>query len=112
MVPGFLKRGRIESAKLIDGSFWLINVAAVGRIVPLLLPLMLSDVPKILDTIAQAAFGLSVILGLLATIYLAINLWQTVYGMPAQKELNSMTGGIWYRQKSQPAYFHFDLRGR
>ena len=83
MVPGFLKKRRIASAKLIDGSFWLINVAAAGRIVPLLIPLVLFDVSKTIDTIAQAAFGLSGILGLLATICLAINLRQTAHSPPA-----------------------------
>ena len=83
MVPGFLKKRRVASAKLIDGSFWLINFAVVGRVLPLLLPsLMLSDVPEIIDTIVQAAFGLSGILGLLATICLAINLWRTTHSIP------------------------------
>ncbi len=82
MVPGFLKKRRVASAKLIDGTFWLINFAVVGRVLPLLLPLMLSDVPEIISTIAQAAFGLSGSLGLLATICLAINLWRTTHSMP------------------------------
>ena len=69
---------------LIDGTFWLTNIAAVGRVVPLLLPLVLFDASEILDTIAQAAFGLSGILGILATICLAINLWKTARGMSAQ----------------------------
>ena len=84
MVPGFLRKRRIASIKLIDGTFWLINVAVVGRVVPLLLPLVLFDVPESIDIIAQAAFGLSGILGLLATICLAINLWKTARGMPTQ----------------------------
>ncbi len=82
MVPGFLKKRRVASAKLIDGTFWLINFAVVGRVLPLLLPLMLSDVPEIINTIAQAAFGLSGSLGLLATICLAINLWRTTHSVP------------------------------
>ncbi len=82
MVPGFLKKRRVASAKLIDGTFWLINFAVVGRVLPLLLPLMLSDVPEIISTIAQAAFGLSGSLALLATICLAINLWRTTHSMP------------------------------
>jgi len=84
MVPGFLKKRCVASAKLIDGTFWLTNIAVVGRVVPLLLPLVLFDVPEVIDTIAQTAFGLSGILGLLATICLAINLWKTAHGMPAQ----------------------------
>lgn len=83
MVPGFLKRRRVASTKLIDGTFWLINIAVVGRVLPLLLPLVLFDVPEIVDTIAQAVFGLSGILGLLATICLAINLWRTAHSTPA-----------------------------
>lgn len=84
MVPGFLKKRRIASTKLIDGTFWLINIAVIGRVLLLLVPLVVFDVPAIIDTIAQAAFGLSGILGLLATICLAINLWKTARGMPAQ----------------------------
>ena len=83
MVPGFLKKRRIASTKLIDGTFWLINIAVIGRVLPLLLPLTLSDVPEGIDTIAQAAFGLSGILGLLATICFAINLWKTTHSMRA-----------------------------
>ena len=83
MVPGFLKKRRVASTKLIDGTFWLINIAVVGRVMPLLLPLVLFNVPKSIDTIAQAMFGLSGILGLLATICLAINLWKTAHGTPA-----------------------------
>ena len=81
MVPGFLKKRRIGSTRLIDGTLWLTNIAAVGRVVPLLLPLVLFDVPETIDTIAQAAFGLSGILGLFATSCLAINLWKTAYDM-------------------------------
>lgn len=83
MVPGFLKKRRVASAKLIDFTFWLTNLAAVGRVVPLLLPLVLFDVPETIDIIAQATFGLSGILGLLATICLAINLRTTARGTPA-----------------------------
>lgn len=82
MVPGFLKRRRVASTKLIDGTFWLINIAVIGRVLPLLLPLVLFDVPEIIDIITQAAFGVSGILGLLATICLAINLWKTARDMP------------------------------
>ena len=84
MMPGFLKQRRVASAKLIDTTFWLTNIAVVGRIVPLLLPLILFDVSETIDTIAQAAFGLSGILGLLATICLAINLWKTAHSTSVQ----------------------------
>ena len=83
MVPGFLRKRRIASTKLIDGTFWLTNIAVVGRVLPLLLPLTVFDVPAIINAVAQTVFGLSGILGLLATICLAINLWKTAYGMPA-----------------------------
>ena len=80
MVPGLLKRRRVTSTKLIDGTLWLTNIAAVGRVVPLLLPLVLVDVSETIDLIAQAAFGVSGMLGLLATICLAINMWKTARG--------------------------------
>lgn len=83
MVPGFLKKRRVASTKMIDITFWLTNVAVVGRIGPLLLPLVLFDVPETIDTIAQATFGVSGILGLLATICLAINLRKTMRGASA-----------------------------
>ncbi len=83
LVPGFLKKRRVASTKLINGTFWLTNIAVVGRVLPLLVPLVIFDVPEIIDTIAQAAFGLSGLLGLLATICLAINLWKTARGTPA-----------------------------
>ena len=83
MVPGFLKKRSVASTKLIDRTFWLTNIAVVARVLPLLVPLVVSDVPEIIDIIAQAAFGLSGILALLATICLAINLWKTARGRPA-----------------------------
>ena len=83
MVPGFLKRRRVASAKLVDGTLWLTNIAVFGRIMPLFLPLVLFAVPETVATMAQAAFGLSGILGLLATICLAINLWKTDHSTPA-----------------------------
>ena len=83
MVPGFLRKRRVANTQLIDGTFWLTNIAVVGRVVPLLLPLVLFDVPEAIDTIAQAAFGLSGILGLLATSCLGINLWKTAGDTPA-----------------------------
>ena len=83
MVPGTLKKHRVASTMLVDGTFWLINIAAVGRGMPLLLPLLF-DAPAIIDTIAQSLFGLSGILGLLATVCPAINLWKTVRGMSTQ----------------------------
>ena len=83
MVPGFLKKRSVASTKLIDGTLWLTNIAALGRVAPLLLPLVLYDASETMDKIAQAMFGLSGILGLLATICLAINLWRTVHHAPA-----------------------------
>ena len=83
MVPGFLRKRRIASTKLIDGTFWLTNISVVGRVVPLLVPLVLFDVSEAIDTIAQAVFGVSGILGLFATICLGINLWKTARDTPA-----------------------------
>ena len=82
MVPGFLKKRHVASSKLIAGTFWLVNVAVLGRVLLLLLPSTLFDGVEVLGTIAQAAFGLSGTLGLLATICLAINLWKTAHGTP------------------------------
>ncbi len=83
MVPGFLKKRRVASARLVDVTFWLVNIAVLGRVLLLLLPSALLEGAVVIGTIAQAAFGLSGTLGLLATVCLAINLWRTVYSISA-----------------------------
>ena len=82
MVPGFVKKRRVASAKLIDASFWLINIATVGRVIPSLVPSALFDAGELIEPLSQAAFGLSGTLGLLATICFAINLWRTTHNAP------------------------------
>ncbi len=77
MIPGFIGRQRIASAKLVEASFWLVNIAAICRVLPLVVPTtMLEHYPGFLS-IAQVTFAFSGLLGMGAVICLMINLWKT-----------------------------------
>jgi len=77
MIPGFIGKKKVASAKLVDATFWLGNMATVFRVAPLVLPLALFEVMPSLVQLAQATFALSGILGLFAILCLTINLWKT-----------------------------------
>lgn len=77
MIPGFIGQSRIASAKLVEASFWLINIAAVCRVLPLVVPAVwLENYPGVAG-LSQVAFAISGILGLAAVVCLMINLWKT-----------------------------------
>ncbi len=77
MIPGFLHVKRVAAPSLVDATFWLGTVAAVGRVLPLLLPAGLFDrVPGLILPV-QWLLGLSGVFGIAAVICLAINLRKT-----------------------------------
>jgi uncharacterized protein involved in response to NO len=78
MIPGFMKKKRIASPRLVEATFWLGNIAAVFRVVPLLLPIAVFEAYPWMVGFMQAAFGSSGILALLAIFCLTVNLWRTV----------------------------------
>lgn len=77
MVPGFLKKKRVASPRLVDATFWLGSTAAVCRVLPLILPPGLLDALPAAGVLAQTAFAFSGMIGWAAVLCLATNLWQT-----------------------------------
>jgi uncharacterized protein involved in response to NO len=77
MIPGFIGKRKIASAKLVTATFWLGNAAAACRVAPIILPETLLEVLPGAIQISQAAFALSGILGMAAVGCLAVNLWRT-----------------------------------
>jgi hypothetical protein len=77
MLPGFLKKKRVASTALVEATFWLGNSAAVCRVLPLILPSALLEVVPASAILAQSAFAFSGIIGLVAVICVALNLWWT-----------------------------------
>jgi uncharacterized protein involved in response to NO len=77
MIPGLLQKKRVASCRLVDATFWLGTAAAVGRVLPLLVPSSLVEALPAMAPIAQTAFAFSGIAGLFAVVCLAINLRKT-----------------------------------
>jgi cbb3-type cytochrome oxidase subunit 1 len=77
MIPGFVRRKKIASAKLVDATFWLGNTAAAFRVLPLILPSALFEAMPGAARTAQATFAFSGILGMFAIACLTINLRKT-----------------------------------
>ena len=77
MVPGFLGQRRLAYPALVTATLWLGNAAVIGRVVGLIFPVALLDILPHGAAIARSAFALSGILGLLAVMCLAVNLWRT-----------------------------------
>jgi heme/copper-type cytochrome/quinol oxidase subunit 1 len=77
MIPGFIGRKAIASARLVDAAFWLANAATVFRVLPLILPLEMFEAMPMAVDVAQATFAFSGILGMAAVGCLAVNLWKT-----------------------------------
>jgi len=78
MLPGFLHKRQVASPFLVAATFWLGNAAALGRVLPFVLPsVVLQGVPAS-ASIARIAFALSGLLGLAAIWCLAVNLWKTM----------------------------------
>ncbi|MFQ5639100.1 MAG: hypothetical protein ACE5IR_14045 [bacterium] len=77
MIPGFLRKKRVAVPELVEVTFWLANVAAVSRVVPLILPLALYELLPGIEIITQSFLGFSGIFGLAAVVCLTINLKKT-----------------------------------
>ena len=77
MIPGFMSRRQIASARLVAATFWLGNTAVVCRVAPIILPAELIEAMPAATKILQTAFALSGILGIAAVGCLAVNLRKT-----------------------------------
>jgi len=77
MLPGFMKKRRIASPRLVEATFWLGNAAMICRVLIFLIPLELGKMLPSLMTLARWALGLSGLVGLAGIACLAVNLWIT-----------------------------------
>jgi uncharacterized protein involved in response to NO len=76
MIPGFIQK-KLASAKLVDFTFWLGNLAVIGRVLPLLVPAALFEKISFMVFTSQTLFALSGMLGWAAIWCLAVNLRRT-----------------------------------
>jgi uncharacterized protein involved in response to NO len=76
MIPGFIQK-QLASARLVDFTFWLGNLAVIGRVLPLLVPAFFFEKISFAVSMSQAFFALSGMLGLAAICCLAVNLRRT-----------------------------------
>lgn len=77
MIPGFIHKKKVAIPKLVGATFWLVNIATLGRILPLMLPpSMLMDTPILME-VTKSAFAFSGIFGIFAVLCLWINLRKT-----------------------------------
>jgi uncharacterized protein involved in response to NO len=77
MIPGFIKKKKVASGKLVDMTFWFGNGAAVLRIIPLILPAFLVETMPWAIFLTQRLYAFSGILALIAVGCLAVNLIKT-----------------------------------
>ncbi len=77
MLPGFFGKKAVASPKLVNTTFWLINIAAISRVGPLLLPPFLFTAFPGLSYVTQPVLGLSGMFGMAAVACLLINLRKT-----------------------------------
>lgn len=77
MLPGFLKQRRIALPALVTATFWLGNLATIGRLLFFVLPtVLLRGIPGLL-WLARGMLALSGLLAMAAVGCLALNLWHT-----------------------------------
>lgn len=79
LIPGFIRRKQIAKPGWVAMTFWLINIAAICRILPLILPPALLSNTPFSGQIAFGFFGISGILGMAALVVLAMNFRKTAY---------------------------------
>ena len=79
MIPGFIKKKKVASSRLVDATFWFGTIAALSRVVPLIIIIPASLLQTIYGSIfiLQKALALSGLFGLLTVIWLAVNLIKT-----------------------------------
>lgn len=77
MLPGFLKRKAVASPALVEATFWLGNIAATFRALPLILPSTFLEWTPAGNRLVHEGFGLSGLIALGAVVCLAVNLWRT-----------------------------------
>jgi uncharacterized protein involved in response to NO len=77
MIPGFLGQRRLAHPALVTATFWLGNAAVLGRVMGFIFPTALLELLPRAAALMQSAFALSGVLGLLAVLCLAVNLWRT-----------------------------------
>jgi uncharacterized protein involved in response to NO len=76
MIPGFINK-KLASTKLVTHTFWYGNLAAVCRVLPLLVPDFLFEKISPAVFLSQGMFALSGMFGLAAVWCLAMNLRRT-----------------------------------
>ncbi len=77
MIPGFIKKKKVASTKLVDATFWLGTGAAVSRIIPLILPTFLVEVIPGALYVMQTLFAISGVVAIFAISCLAANMIKT-----------------------------------
>ena len=78
MIPGFMGKKKIASHVLVDATFYLVNLAAICRIIPLILPVSFFWAYPLGVEVAKTAFAFSGVFGISALICLWTNLRKTV----------------------------------
>ena len=77
MIPGFLHKRAVARPRLVQFSYWLLLVAAVFRIIPLLLPLSLEEMLPVLFKFLKIGLSFSGVFAMLAVAVLWVNLRDT-----------------------------------
>ncbi len=92
MLPGFLHARRVAHPGLVRAALWLGNAAVVGRVLLVGVPgPWWQEVSSGVITGARVAFAWSGILGIVAVLCVALNLWQTAKMAPAVKSTPAST---------------------
>lgn len=78
MIPGFVKKKRIASTRLVDATFWLGNIATAFRVLPLVVTFPALSQYALLVKIAEIAFAWSGVIAMFALACMAVNLRKTI----------------------------------
>ncbi|NOZ03218.1 MAG: hypothetical protein GXO92_01225 [FCB group bacterium] len=74
MIPGFIHVKKIAYPGLVTATFWLGNSALVFRVFPILAK---GTIPW--EPVLSTMYGLSGIIGMIAILVLAVNLYRTTW---------------------------------
>jgi len=77
MIPGFIKKKRLARPQFVVITFWLVNIAVIARVLPLILPISFVEFVPFGIQISQGMFGLSGVFAIAAVAFLAVNLNKT-----------------------------------